>query len=68
MLSLGVRGEPIDETIEFVLGKRNDRGRCPLENSTSPLNALFGAKERKSKWITFRALKMLRLAGRYEAT
>jgi hypothetical protein len=67
MLSLGERGDAVDEAIEFVLGKRYEGGRWLLENSPGPLDAPFGTKERESKWITFRALRMLKLAGRLEA-
>jgi len=64
MLSLGVRGDAVDEAIEFVLSKRDESGRWTLENSPGPLDAPFGAKGYESKWITFRALRMLKLAGR----
>jgi hypothetical protein len=66
MLSLGVRGEAIDDAINFVLAKRNEDGRWVLENSPGPLDSPFGSKGRESKWITFRVLRMLKLAGRFE--
>ncbi len=66
MLSLGVRGEAIDDAIEFVLAKRNEKGRWVLENSPGPLDSSWGAKEHENKWITFRVLRMLKMAGRFE--
>jgi hypothetical protein len=64
MLALGARGVEVDDAIEFVLAKRNGEGRWILENAPGPLDAPFGKKECESKWITFRALKMLK--SRYQ--
>jgi hypothetical protein len=66
MLSLGVRGKEVDDAVLFVLGKRNDAGKWILENSPGPLDAQFGSKGRESKWITFRALRMLKLMGKFK--
>jgi hypothetical protein len=66
MLSLGVRGEAIDDVIKFVISKRNEKGRWFLENSPGSLDSSWGAKEHENKWITFRALRMLKLTGRLE--
>ena len=46
--------------------KRNTANRWILENSPGPLDAPFDVKERESKWITFRALRMLKLAGKLD--
>ena len=67
MLKLGVEGEAVDNAVEFVLSKRNEEGKWVLDNAPGPLDAPFGSKGRESKWITFRALRMLKLAGRYES-
>jgi hypothetical protein len=64
MLKLGIHGEAIDDAIEFILDKRNENGRWLLENSPGPIDSSWGTKDSESKWITFRALKMLKLAGR----
>jgi hypothetical protein len=68
MLSLGAKGEAIDEAVEFVVSKRNEVDRWVLDNTPGPVDASFGTKGRESKWITFRALRMLRLAGLFEPT
>jgi hypothetical protein len=64
MLKLGARGDAIDETIDYILRKRNSNGRWILDNAPGSLDASFGSKGAESKWITFRALRMLKLAGR----
>jgi hypothetical protein len=66
MLSLGVAGDAVDDAVEFVLSKRNELGRWMLDNAPGPLDAPFGSKGRESKWITFRVLRMLKLAGKFE--
>ncbi len=66
MLKLGVEEEAVDDAVEFVLSKRNEAGRWVLDNAPGPVDAPFGLKGRESKWITFRALRMLKLAGRFE--
>ena len=66
MLKLGVEAEAVDDAVEFVLSKRNEAGRWVLDNAPGPVDAPFGLKGRESKWITFRALRMLKLAGRFE--
>jgi hypothetical protein len=67
MLKLGVEEEAIEDAVEFVLSKRNEAGRWVLDNAPGPVDAPFGLKGRESKWITFRALRMLKLAGRFES-
>lgn len=66
MLKLGVRGGAVDETIDFILAKRNPEGRWILDNATGNVDAPFGVKGAESKWITFRALRMLKLARRLD--
>jgi hypothetical protein len=66
MLRLGEHGEAVNEAIEYVRSKRNNEDRWCLENSPGPLDAPFDVKERESKWITFRALRMLKLAGKLD--
>lgn len=66
MLRLGARGVAVDESIEYVLSKQNTANRWILENSPGPLDATFDLKERESKWITFRVLHMLKLAGKLD--
>jgi hypothetical protein len=57
----------VDAAVEFVLSKRNERGRWVLEGTPGPLNARFGTRGKESKWMTFRALRMLTLTGRLKA-
>jgi hypothetical protein len=63
LLSLGVKHHSVDEAIEFVLSKKNENGRWIADNTPGPLDAPFAKKGHESKWITFRILKMLKLAG-----
>lgn len=67
LLELGVADPAIDAAVEFVLSKRNERGRWVLEGAPGPLDARFGTRGKESKWMTLRALRMLRLAGRLKA-
>ena len=68
LLKLGVSDPVIDAAVDFVLSKRNEGGRWVLEGAPGPLDARFGTKGKESKWMTFRALRMLRLAGRLEVS
>ena len=53
------------EGIELVLAKRDDEGRWPLENRHQGAThfRLDGAEGEPSRWITLRALRVLRWAG-----
>lgn len=64
LLRLGVVHPFINETIDFVLSKRNENGRWILEDAPSPMYGRFGTVGKESKWISFRALRMLKLANR----
>jgi hypothetical protein len=66
MLKLGVGDGAVDDTIEFVLSKRNEAWRWVLDNAPGNVDTPFGLKGRESKWITFRALRMLKLGGRFK--
>ncbi len=62
---LGVRHEAVDEGLQFILGKRKPDGRWKLGYTTSRSStyANFGQRGKESKWITLRALKVLKNAG-----
>ena len=62
---LGVRHEAVDEGLQFILGKRKPDGRWKLgyTMSRSSTYANFGQRGKDSKWITLRALKVLKNAG-----
>jgi hypothetical protein len=65
---LGVRHEAVDEGLQFILGKRKSDGRWKLGYTTSRSStyANFGQRGKPSKWITLRALKVLKNAGMVE--
>lgn len=62
---LGIRHEAVDEGLQFILGKRKPTGRWKLGYTTSRSStyANFGQRGKESKWITLRALKVLKNAG-----
>ena len=64
MLKLGVGGGKVNDTVEFVLSKRNEAWRWMLDNAPGNVDTPFGSKGRESKWITFRVFRMLKLRGR----
>jgi hypothetical protein len=61
LIGLGIRDRKMDDALSLIAAKQDDRGRWSLE---STLNGKFWASiERKgapSKWITCRALKVLK--------
>ncbi|HEX9915758.1 MAG TPA: hypothetical protein VGB32_12645 [Candidatus Bathyarchaeia archaeon] len=63
LLSLGVRHEAIDSTIEYVKEKANLNGRWQADKTPSPIDAPFARKGQENKWVTYRVMKMLKLAG-----
>jgi hypothetical protein len=65
MLALGVKDPAVDETVDYVLSKRNATGRWTADNAVGQLDFPFAYKGRESKWITLRTLRMLKLARRY---
>ncbi len=64
LLRLGVEDPAVDETIDYVLSKRNERGRWILEATPNNMYTTWGKPGEESKWVTFRAMRMLALAGR----
>jgi hypothetical protein len=63
LLSLGVRHEAIDSTIEYVEEKANANGRWQADKTPGPIDAPFARKGQESKWVTYRVMRMLKLAG-----
>jgi hypothetical protein len=61
LVDLGIRDERMAEALELIRSKQNEQGRWRLESS---LNGRFWVSiERKgmpSKWITYRAIKVLK--------
>lgn len=69
LTDLGYGADPrLDGAFELILGKRDAAGRWRLE---APLNgklwAGFGSRGGQSKWVTLRALRTLRKAGRLDS-
>ena len=63
LLALGVKHEAIDSTVEYVKDKADMNGRWAADNTPGPLDAPFARKGRESKWVTYRVLRMLKLAN-----
>lgn len=64
LLKLGVKSPAIDEAIDYVIAKRTLNMRWIAENTINPISAPFAKKGKESKWVTYRVLRMLMLAGR----
>jgi hypothetical protein len=62
---LGVKHEAVDEGIGFILSKRGPDGGWELDYTMSrgSTYANFGQRGKPSKWITLRALKVLKNSG-----
>jgi hypothetical protein len=60
LVRLGHGGdERLRPAIELVLEKKDYQGRWPLERTLAKTWTSFGEKNRPSKWVTLRALRML---------
>jgi len=64
LLSLGIRHEAIDKTVEYIIAKADVNGRWQADRTPGPIDAPFARKGRESKWVTYRVMRMLKLAGR----
>jgi hypothetical protein len=62
LTSLGVRDSRMDEAVGIVLSKQNDKGRWLIENTyaSGRLPVSFGEKGEESKWLTLRAMRVLK--------
>lgn len=62
LLFFEVKDPAIDEAIDFILQKRTSEDRWLLEKnpSSSSIYAKFEGRGKESKWITYRALNVLR--------
>lgn len=62
LTSLGVRDSRMDEAVSIVLSKQNDKGRWHIENTyaNDRLPVSFGEKGEESKWLTLRAMRVLK--------
>jgi hypothetical protein len=66
LTALGFRADPrLDNAFALVLEKRNEEGRWLLENTINGRTRVaIETKGEPSKWVTLRALTVLRRAGR----
>jgi hypothetical protein len=66
---LGVTQHPqLELAVEVVLGKRDEQGRWALEQSLDKGWADFGQVGQPNKWVTLRALKVLKAWGIRQGT
>lgn len=62
---LGLRDSRMEEAVRLVLSKQDETGRWPVENTYNSDRLLipFGQMGDPSKWITLRALRVLKRIG-----
>lgn len=62
LTELGIKDSRMDEAINLVIAKQDDEGKWRLENNYSNDRLLipFGQKSEQSKWITLRAMRVLK--------
>ncbi|OGG04841.1 hypothetical protein A2Z33_06055 [Candidatus Gottesmanbacteria bacterium RBG_16_52_11] len=65
LVSLGYGNDPrLNNAVGFIRSKQDGQGRWILEYDYSGKTwGNFGEKNRPNKWVTYRALKILKLAG-----
>lgn len=64
LTELGIKDSRMDEAINIVIAKQDDTGRWKAENTYNSEKLLIpiGQKDEPSKWVTLRALRVLRRA------
>lgn len=69
LVKLGLAEDPrLSNALDWLAGKRDENGRWKLENSLNgKVWADIESKGKVSKWITLRALAVLKEAGRFPA-
>jgi len=62
LLSLGIRDARMDEALALVLSKQSESGRWPVENAYAGERTLipFESEGEPSKWLTLRALRVIK--------
>ncbi|MEL7654336.1 MAG: nitrogen fixation protein NifH [Bacillota bacterium] len=62
LTELGIKDSRMNEAINIVLAKQDDMGRWRIENSYNSDRLLIpiGQKDEQSKWITLRAMRVLK--------
>lgn len=64
LLELGVQDPRIDETIEYIQTRRDSQHRWAGKPHPGRFYGTWISKPEQSKWITYRVLRMLKLAKR----
>lgn len=69
LTALGIRDSRMDDAVRIVTEKQDQAGRWRLENSYAAERVLvpFGAKDEPSKWLTLRAMRVLKRYGVVDA-
>ena len=65
LTALGIRDERMEDAVRVVLEKQDETGRWRMENTYASDRMLvpFGQKGAQSKWITLRAMRVLKRYG-----
>jgi hypothetical protein len=66
LTDLGYGDDPqLGNAIQFILGKQDEQGRWKLENTMNRMWVEIGRKGEPSKWVTLRALRVLKRVSVY---
>ncbi len=62
LTGLGIKDSRMDQAVDLVLSKQDDMGRWRIENTCNSDRLLvpFGKKGEQSKWLTLRAMRVLK--------
>jgi hypothetical protein len=66
LLELGFDPSDIEEAIEFILSKKTKNNTWVVDKVPSSMYGSWGKEGKESKWVTFRVLNMLKLAGKLD--
>lgn len=64
LLQMGIKNPVIDDAIDLILTKKNRNNRWIANRIPNNMYGRWGKEGEENKWITFRALRVLKLAGR----
>jgi hypothetical protein len=65
LLQMGIKNPVIDDAIDSILAKKNRNDRWIADRIPNNMYGRWGKKDEENKWITFRALRVLKLAGKF---
>lgn len=62
LTGLGIKDSRMDDAINIIIAKQDDKGRWKAENTYNSDRLLIpiGQKDEQSKWITLRAMRVLK--------